>query len=215
MKQRREITCNNPESQEVRAINKEIAESIQKDIRQYNKEHIQQTIEQNKSLKVLRRKLNNGRKEIIKLKNKKGETISDRKEILTRDREDKRSNQPRIRGNTKDCEGKIKNALKKMKNGKAPGEDGKMIEAVRARTEEKRSETRDEERKVHILLEQKIEDQTNGRRRHEDDENQNEVGDENQKKSEKNGNENRDGREERKIENETTRKDGKIAKILE
>ncbi|KAF2904164.1 hypothetical protein ILUMI_02011, partial [Ignelater luminosus] len=71
------------ELQEVRAMNKKTAKSIRKDIRQYNRKHIQQTIEQNKSLKVLRRKLDNGRKESIKLKNKKDETTSDRKEILT------------------------------------------------------------------------------------------------------------------------------------
>ncbi|KAH1008055.1 hypothetical protein HUJ04_005206 [Dendroctonus ponderosae] len=82
IEQRKSLNRNNPVPQEISAMNKDISRNIRKDIRQYNKERMQQTIEQNISLKVLRRKLNNGKKEIIKLKIKKGETTSDRNKIL-------------------------------------------------------------------------------------------------------------------------------------
>jgi len=56
IEQRRKCNSNGPVPQEICAINKEISRNIPKDIRQYNKEHIEQTIEQNISLKVLGRK---------------------------------------------------------------------------------------------------------------------------------------------------------------
>lgn len=133
-------------------MNREIARNIRKDIRDYNKKHIQHTIEQNKSLKVLKRKLNNDRNEITKIKNKNGEITLNRKEILTvvekfykelyrsqkiiqnSPKETKRGTRvinqdsdelPEI---TRD---EIRNAFKNMKNGRAPGDDGVVIEAVK------------------------------------------------------------------------------------
>lgn len=74
MKQRRELNCNNPEAKEMRPIYRLYVDnkSIRKDISYYNQELIQQTTERNKSLKVLWKNLNNGRREIIQRNNKEG-----------------------------------------------------------------------------------------------------------------------------------------------
>lgn len=72
----------NSDEQTVRRANREVSKAIRKDIRNYRKQKILQTIGQNKSMKVLRKKLTNGEKEIIKLRNKEGQPTSNREKIV-------------------------------------------------------------------------------------------------------------------------------------
>lgn len=54
MHQWRELNNNNLDIQEMRWMNKEITRYIRKDVRYYNKMHIQRIIKQNKGLQILR-----------------------------------------------------------------------------------------------------------------------------------------------------------------
>lgn len=59
--------------EELREMNRQISKAIRRDTRRYKVREIERTIENNKSMKVLQRKLTNGRKEICKMRNKDGE----------------------------------------------------------------------------------------------------------------------------------------------
>lgn len=59
-----------------------VSNSIQQVVRKFKTDKIKQTIENNRSLKVLRRRLSNGKFEIKKLKNDKGEISSNREELF-------------------------------------------------------------------------------------------------------------------------------------
>ncbi|XP_072392105.1 uncharacterized protein [Diabrotica undecimpunctata] len=84
MKQRNLITeRNDPNGEQKRKINREVKKAIRKDLRKYNTLKIEQTIENNKGLKSLRRKLNNGKSQIVKIKNKTDEITTNREELLT------------------------------------------------------------------------------------------------------------------------------------
>lgn len=67
---------------ELKKLNKQVSKEIRKDIRNHEKREVEQTIENNRSMKVLRRKLTNGKKEIHKIKNREGKLTTNRKEIL-------------------------------------------------------------------------------------------------------------------------------------
>uniref|UniRef100_A0A6P7GXA6 Uncharacterized protein LOC114347914 n=1 Tax=Diabrotica virgifera virgifera TaxID=50390 RepID=A0A6P7GXA6_DIAVI len=83
METRRKIKGNETtDEEELRKINKEVSKAIRKDLRKFKNEKVQRTIEENKSLQVLRRRLNNGKCEIHKLKNKEGVPTSNREELL-------------------------------------------------------------------------------------------------------------------------------------
>ena len=137
----------NTDQQEIKDLNKEISKAIRKDIRKFKGRKITQTIEQNKSMKVMRRNFGNGKKEIFRLKNKSGDIISDRKslillveefyETLYRNRDNMENGQNRKVQNvgSEDIPDisteEINYALKKMKNHKAPGEDSIVIESIK------------------------------------------------------------------------------------
>ncbi|KAK4876586.1 hypothetical protein RN001_009092 [Aquatica leii] len=69
-------------SEEFRKINKEISKEVRKDIRKYNTTRIIETIEQNKKLKVLKRQINIGTKNVMKLKDENGNTITNKSDIV-------------------------------------------------------------------------------------------------------------------------------------
>lgn len=137
-------------------MNKEISRAIRRDIRTFNQKQIEQTIEDNKSMKVLRRNMENGRKEITKIKDEEGNITSNRKEILRtvenfynalyRSREENNLDlkaEPELIT----CEKGIINqgsetlpdittdeinlALQKTKNQKSSGEDGVVADAIK------------------------------------------------------------------------------------
>lgn len=73
MKQRRDMRSEElTTAEELRQINKEVSKAIRRDIRTHNQNQIEQTIENNKSMKVLRRKLESGKKQMTKVKDKQG-----------------------------------------------------------------------------------------------------------------------------------------------
>ena len=72
------IVANN----ELKEANKKVAKAIRRDIRAFNTNYIQHTFEENKSMKVMRRKLGIGKKHIFKLKAKQGAITTNREEIL-------------------------------------------------------------------------------------------------------------------------------------
>lgn len=67
---------------ELNEINKQISKAIRRDIRTYNKYQIEQIIENNKSMNVLRRKLESGKKQMMRIKDKQGSITTNRKYIL-------------------------------------------------------------------------------------------------------------------------------------
>lgn len=147
MKQRREMTRKNNE--EYRKISREITKEIRKNKRQQNNEMIAEVIEENKSLKVLRRKMALGKKEMTRIKDKNGNIVTNKKEILkvTEDfyrelyKQQQENTSPSfpikvINQGSEDIpditEEEIRGALNEMKNNKAPGEDDLVIEAIKS-----------------------------------------------------------------------------------
>jgi len=141
----------NRNSEDLRELNKRISKEIRKDIRRFNTESIRQTIEENKSMKVLRRKLSNGKREIFKLKDDQGVATTNREKLLritenfytelyTSNHQQTNNSKQHlckelINQGSEDIPEitleEIRNSLKEMKNNKAPGEDGVVIEAVK------------------------------------------------------------------------------------
>jgi len=129
---------------DLRQLNKDISHSIRKDIRKYNTDWTTRIIEENKSMKELRRQLNPGKSDICKLENMIGETVTNKKQLLKvveefysrlyrMAQEDDRpvvlnQGSEDMRDITKE---EVKLSLSEMKNNRAPGEDGVVIEAVK------------------------------------------------------------------------------------
>lgn len=83
MQKRREIKDKHTtNAAELRSLNKNFSKAARKDIWNFNTKDISNTIEQNKSLNVLKRKLMTGTRNIYKLKNKQVHIIYEQQEIL-------------------------------------------------------------------------------------------------------------------------------------
>ncbi|XP_030751605.1 uncharacterized protein LOC115879096 [Sitophilus oryzae] len=122
MEQRRKLKSDEHASHgDLNKLNKEISREIRKDIRKHRNEKIVNTIEDNKSMKIMRRKLTNGKKEIVKLKDKN----DSRKYLQGKVQNQGSEDVPEI------SVSEIYNALKKMKNNKAPGDGGVVTEAIK------------------------------------------------------------------------------------
>ncbi|XP_045460954.1 uncharacterized protein LOC123671253 [Harmonia axyridis] len=157
MKERRDMKSEEmTTAEELRQINREVSKAIRRDIRAYNQDKIEKTIESNKSMKVLRRGLEAGKKQMTKAKDKNGHITTNREDIL-RIVEDfyhllyKSQNEVNSDSRTElelltSKEGivnqgseempditldEIKLALRKTKNNKAPGEDCVVADAVK------------------------------------------------------------------------------------
>lgn len=125
--------------------NKNIKKAIRKDIRTHNTKTIQETIEQNCNMKVLRSRLSNGKSNIIKLRTANGTILSNKKAIL----EEVENFYAKLYSTTKRDHGarthvtnegseeiphitteEMEKALRQLKNSKCPGTDNitaKMI----------------------------------------------------------------------------------------
>lgn len=155
MKQRRDMRSEElTTDEELRQINREVSRAIRSDIRTYNQNQIEQTIEDNKSMKVLRRKLESGKKQMTKVKDRLGHVTTNREDIL-RTVEDfyrllyKSHDETYLEAEPETLTERkgivnqgseslpditldeIKLALRKTKNNKAPGEDCVVADAVK------------------------------------------------------------------------------------
>ncbi|XP_044767130.1 uncharacterized protein LOC123323016 [Coccinella septempunctata] len=120
-------------------LNKKIHKEVRKNIRSYNTKMIENAIEDNSNMRVLRAKLSTGKHEITKMKDQQGTIISDRTGIAehikrfythlyTSTRPDPRAtNKVICNVGSEDIpeisKQEIKAALRQMKNRKSPGED--------------------------------------------------------------------------------------------
>lgn len=143
-------------TEQLKEINRLISKAIRRDIRSYNQRQIQLTIENNKSMKVLRRNLQSGKKEMIKVKDQQGQVTTNREEILRivedfyrillksqKEASDISGMEPEMATSMKKIVNQgsevlpeitieeIRLALRKAKNNKAPGEDGLVADAIK------------------------------------------------------------------------------------
>ncbi|XP_072384717.1 uncharacterized protein [Diabrotica undecimpunctata] len=140
MQKRREIKDKHTVNiAEMRNLNKTISKAVRKDIRDFTTKETTNTIEQNKSLKVLKRKLRTETSNIYKLKNRQGHAVYEQQEIMKiieeyyktlycRDAHIPEVKIPAIQNQGSEelpdiTEEEIELALKGMKNSKSPGED--------------------------------------------------------------------------------------------
>lgn len=152
MKKRRNMKSKVVNFHKIKQLNMEISAAIRKDVRSYNTKQITEVIEKNRSLKVLRRRLKIGKKNICKLRDNEGNIKTDKIDIIkitetfyknlykTINKNDNFET-PRIQnvGSEEIPEislEEVSAALAEMKNGKAPGEDGVLVEALKARGED-------------------------------------------------------------------------------
>lgn len=136
MEQRKRTPRDTPDYQE---LNKRIHKEIRKDIRTYNTRMIENAIEDNANMRVLRSKLSSGKHKITKMKNPQGNMVSDNRSIAEHIKEFYSCLYTSIRPdpratNTIICNvgsenvpeisrQEIQVALTQMKNRKSPGED--------------------------------------------------------------------------------------------
>lgn len=132
----------------LKELNKNIHRSIRRDVREANTSEITRVIEENKSLKVLRRYMNStGNKKMYRIKSREGDITTDKMEILEvvesfyrelyrRDDENQDQPMPKITNQGSEempevTTSEVKTALSEMKNNKSPGDDGVVIEAIK------------------------------------------------------------------------------------
>ncbi|XP_030747118.1 uncharacterized protein LOC115875746 [Sitophilus oryzae] len=144
MKQRRDME--DKSTQEYRTLNREISKEIRKHRRQQDTEKIRNVIEKNQSLKVMRNSTM-GRKEIQKIKDMHGNIVTHKQEILHSTKlfyqELYTSKQQGIKTDIRKVinqgseeipeiiEEEIISALIDMKNNRAAGDDGLVIESIK------------------------------------------------------------------------------------
>jgi len=142
------------DSIEYRNLTKIINKAMRSDLRKYNVQLAQSTIEANCNMKVLRSKLRNAKKEIFKLRDKTGTIQSDRNTILNIAKEfyedlftsirqkpaptteETHQNRPKIMNVGSEelpdiTTEEVSKAVSEMKDNKSPGEDGVPIEAIK------------------------------------------------------------------------------------
>ncbi|XP_037028796.1 uncharacterized protein LOC119069032 [Bradysia coprophila] len=138
------------DSIEYQDLTKIINKAVKSDLRKYNVQLAQNTIEANCNMKVLRSKMTNAKKEIFKLRDKTGTIQTDRNAILNIAKEFYEDLFSSVRPdptNTNEDRPIIRNvgsedmpditidevhaAVAEMKNKKSPGEDGVPVEAIK------------------------------------------------------------------------------------
>ncbi|KAJ6637420.1 hypothetical protein Bhyg_10150 [Pseudolycoriella hygida] len=150
-KRREMLNDGKRDTDEYRQINKTINKEMKADLRRFNVLLATNTIETNKNMKVLRKKMRDSKTQIFKLKDKDGVMQTDRQKILNVVKEFYeqlyKSVKQKPSGNS-NCHGPVimnvgsedipeitveeaRAALIEMKNNKAPGEDELPIEAVK------------------------------------------------------------------------------------
>ncbi|XP_072401688.1 uncharacterized protein [Diabrotica undecimpunctata] len=149
METRRELKNKNDTNARVlQQLNKDINKVVKKDVRQYNTKKITTVVEENKSLKVLKRCQALSKKNIVKLADQNGKGVTDKDEIrkvveefyteLYRERGKKDGTKLRKVQNAGSEDipeitiKEVSKSLNRMTNNKAAGDDQIVIEAVKA-----------------------------------------------------------------------------------
>lgn len=132
----------------LRQFNKDISKAVRRDVRGYNADMIARTIESNRSLKVLRRNISIGRRNICKLVDKQGTVRMSRNEILRiveifySELYEKRNGDVRsvlimrvLNQGSEDIpdvsSDEMRQTLSEIKNNKSLGEDEIVIESIK------------------------------------------------------------------------------------
>lgn len=134
---------------QLREINKEISKAIRRDVRLHKTEEVTRVIEENRGMKVLRKKMSEGKKQFSKIiDNKNGQTTTNKRDILQIVRnfyaELYKKNTttktgagiPVIQNQGSEdipeiTQDEINNCLKDMKNNKSPGDDEISTENIK------------------------------------------------------------------------------------
>lgn len=140
-------------------LNKQTKKAIRRDIRQYNTKIILEMIETNRGPKAIKKRINLGKQELVKIQNEQGKTITEREDILqviekyytdlfknkiTPSKIHQETSKRVIRnvGSEEIPEitmEEINNALKMMKKNRTPGPDSVIIEMINQTDENFRS----------------------------------------------------------------------------
>ncbi|XP_072375816.1 uncharacterized protein, partial [Diabrotica undecimpunctata] len=148
METRRKLKNKNDTNARVlQQLNKDINKAVRKDVRQYNTKKITTVVEENKSLKVLKRCQALGKKNIVKLADRNGKVVIDKDKIIKVDeefytelyRERGKKDGTKLRKvqnvGSEDIPEitieEVSKSLNRMKNNKAAGDDQIVIEAVK------------------------------------------------------------------------------------
>ncbi|CAG9771391.1 unnamed protein product [Ceutorhynchus assimilis] len=149
--ERGQLTTNNKRSSAESVETNKIARKMAKeDIRKHNEQIAQEVLKQHKRTKVFRRLTTNTKKEIVRIKDKIGQRIEGRHEIIrtvqefyadpyetkvTSDISEQDQEVKVMNVNSEDIpeitKDEIRLALHHMKNGKAAGEDGILTEMLK------------------------------------------------------------------------------------